>query len=202
MNPVEYAHESYAVSRRVRVLSEHFARVIPPNGSLLDVGCGDGHLTARLAQMRPDLKIRGTDVMVRSETAIEVTPFDGVTLPEPDRSVDTVLLVDVLHHAQDPQALLEESARVARHHLVIKDHRLKGLLASQTLRFMDRIGNARFDVALPHHYWTEDQWRIAFERLHLSVESMTRTVGLYPTPLSWFFDRDLHFIARLGFSRS
>ena len=77
----------------MRVLSEHFSRIIATDASILDVGCGDGLLTARLAQMRPDLKVRGTDVLVRPETAIEVTPFDGVTLPEADQSFDTVLLL-------------------------------------------------------------------------------------------------------------
>ena len=202
MKPIEYAHSNYTASRRVRVLSEHFSRIIPADASILDVGCGDVLLSARLAQIRPDLNVRGTDILVRPETAIEVAPFDGVTLPEADGSFDTVLLVDVLHHAEDPAALLAEATRVARHHLVIKDHRLKGLFASQTLRFMDRVGNARFDVALPHHYWTESQWRVAFDRLHLNVESMTQSIGLYPAPFSWFFDRSLHFIARLGLGGS
>ena len=198
MNPIEHAHAGYTASRRTQILAERFADLVAPNASLLDVGCGDGSLTAQLAQRRPDLTVRGTDVLVRSETAIEVTPFDGLHLPDSDQSVDTVMLVDVLHHADDPKALLTEATRVARRHLLIKDHRLEGWFAHPTLRFMDRVGNARFGVELPYHYWTEAEWFSAFEELHLRVESITRSLGLYPGPLGWFFDRGLHFIARLG----
>src|SRR5271157_866255 len=35
-------HNKLAFSRRVRVLSEHFARLVPRGASVLDVGCGDG----------------------------------------------------------------------------------------------------------------------------------------------------------------
>ena len=62
------------------------------------------------------------------------------------------MFVDVLHHTEDPMALLGEAVRVARKTIVVKDHTLNGFLAGPTLHFLDRVGNARHDVALPYNY--------------------------------------------------
>lgn len=198
MNLFERAHAGYAAARRVNVLAEHFAPLLPQGASLLDVGCGDGQLTHLISRQRPDLSVRGIDVQLRPHAAIDVSAFDGEHIPAPDGSVDAVLFVDVLHHADDPTALLAEAVRVTRHHVLIKDHRLDGPLAGATLRFMDRVGNERFGVALPYEYWPESRWRETWRELGLAVEHFTRDVGLYPPPFSWAFDRGLHFIARLG----
>lgn len=198
MNVAERAHAGFAAARRVRVLAEHFARLAPDGASLLDVGCGDGQLTAELGRLRPDLRLRGIDVQVRPDAVIAVDPFDGERIPAADRSYDSVLFVDVLHHAEQPADLLAEGVRVARRCILIKDHRLDGALAGATLRFMDRVGNARHGVALPYHYWSESQWRAAWISLGLRIESISRSIGLYPMPLSLVFDRGLHFVARLS----
>ncbi len=195
---MERAHGSYAAMRRVRVLSDHFAHLIPNRASVLDVGCGDGALSRHLVKLRPDLELRGMDVHVRPDTQITVEAFDGKRIPCADQSYDAVLFVDVLHHAERPEALLAEGVRVARRHVLIKDHRLDGLLAGPTLRFMDRVGNARHAVALPYHYWPEVRWREVWIDLGLAVENFSRDVGLYPPPLSLLFDRGLHFVARLA----
>jgi len=194
----ERAHAGYAAARRVRVLADHLARLAPRDASVLDVGCGDGALTRRLGDLRPDLRMRGIDVQVRPEAEVPVAPFDGVHVPFADGEYDAVLFVDVIHHATRPEALLAEGVRVARSHVLIKDHRLDGLLAGPTLRFMDRVGNARHGVALPYHYWPEARWRAIWADLGLDVEAFSRDLHLYPPPFSWLFDRGLHFVARLG----
>jgi hypothetical protein len=109
-----------------------------------------------------------------------------------------LLFVDVLHHSTEPETLLREAARVARRHLVIKDHDQSGLLADPTLRFMDRVGNERFGVDLPYNYWPLSRWRSEWQAMGLVEEEIRRRLGLYPWPASWLFDRSLHFIARLG----
>jgi len=194
----ERVHARHTAARRVRVLADHLARIAPHDASVLDVGCGDGALTHRLATLRPDLRLRGVDVLVRPEAVVDVTPFDGERLPFAADAFDAVLFVDVLHHAERPEALLGEGVRVARRHLLVKDHRLEGPLAGPTLRFMDRVGNARHGVALPHNYWPEARWRDVFAELGLGVESFSRRLGLYPPPFSLLFDRGLHFLARLA----
>ena len=120
-------------------------------------------------------------------------------IPRNNASVDVVMFVDVLHHTDDPMILLREARRVARRAVVIKDHTLNGLLARQTLRLMDRVGNARYGVALPYNYWTHEKWLESFMKLGLQVGVWATDLGLYPWPARWFFDRSLHFVARLDF---
>ncbi len=197
MSTVQAIHELYVASRRARCLSAHFARLIPQNSSVLDVGCGDGEIAWLIGQERPDLRIRGVDVLVRNQTRVPVDPYDGQTLPLADHSVDVVTLIDVLHHCEQPVAVLREAARVARQAIVIKDHNLCGFGAKTTLRFMDWVGNHRYGVALPYHYLRPDQWTSAFGDLDLKVQSYCRNLGLYPFPANHVFERGLHFIARL-----
>jgi SAM-dependent methyltransferase len=184
-------------ARRVLVLAQHLADIAPRGARLLDVGCGDGSIDSLMMERRPDLSIEGIDVLVRPQTRIPVRAFDGKHLPYPDGSFDAVSFVDVLHHADDARALLREAARVSRGCVLIKDHLLEGLLAAPTLRLMDWVGNARHGVVLPYHYWSREQWDACFSGLSLAVGEWRSTLGLYPPPLNWVFERSLHFIARL-----
>src|SRR5690606_11978895 len=131
---------------------------VSESATVVDVGCGDGQLGALLQQARPDIALKGVDVLVRPNTFIPVSPFDGHRLPFDDDSVGAVLLVDVLHHCDDPTGLLRDCARVARDAIIIKDHLADGFLAVPTLRVMDFVGNAGHGVALPYNYWTREQW--------------------------------------------
>src|SRR5689334_3260350 len=72
---------------------------------VLDVGCGDGTIDALIQQKRPDVSIRGVDVLLRPATRIPVDLFDGKKFPFDDGSFDTCLFVDVLHHTTDPLIL-------------------------------------------------------------------------------------------------
>src|SRR5215467_1811993 len=62
-------HGVFGHPRRVRVLAEHAARLIPRDAHVLDVGTGDGLLAATLANCRPDIRIEGCDVLVRPNTS-------------------------------------------------------------------------------------------------------------------------------------
>lgn len=198
MNTAERLHQAYGGNRRLEALARHLAPLLPERASVLDVGCGDGALDERIGGARPDVEISGIDVLVRPETRIPVTSFDGRAIPHPDDAFDAVVLVDVLHHCDDPEALLAEAVRVARRCVLLKDHIASGPVSRALLRFMDDVGNRRFDVALPHNYWEEPRWRDAFERLGLTVETWETDLRLYPGPLDWIFGGSLHFVARLG----
>jgi SAM-dependent methyltransferase len=150
-----------------------------------------------LQAKRPDLSIRGIDVLPRDRTHIPVEVFDGRVIPFDDQSFDTVLFSDVLHHTADPAVLLREARRVALHSVLIKDHNRNGLAAGARLRFMDWVGNARFGVALPYNYWRENQWRTAWQQIGLCPERLITNLGLYPMPANSVFGARLHFVALL-----
>lgn len=190
-------HGRYVHDRRIRVLTDRIASLIPPNARVLDVGSGDGLLAAGIRRRRPDTMIRGIDVLVRPQTHIPVDAFDGRNIPYADRSFDVVMCVDVLHHTPDPMVLLREAARTAKWAIVLKDHDCSRPLAIPTLRFMDRVGNARHGVALPYNYWPRRQWQEAFKSLGLFVASWTEDLGLYPAPASLLFGGTLQFMAVL-----
>ncbi len=191
-------HSRFVQTRRVAVLRQWVERLLPRlTASVLDVGSGNGLLLSLVAQARPELAVAGIDVLPHAHSYIPVTLFDGKRIPHGDQSFDAVLLIDVLHHTDDPAALLAEASRVARHCLIIKDHLLEGWLAAERLKFLDYFGNAAYGVALPYNFWTRQQWDAAFAKLGLAVREQQTDLKLYP----WFADRvfgtSLHFVARL-----
>jgi SAM-dependent methyltransferase len=190
-------HGRFVHTRRVDVLAGHLAAAIPANSSVLDVGTGDGWIASVVAGRRPDLTISGIDVLERTRTHVPVRVFDGVHIPYPNRSVDAVMFVDVLHHTNDPLILLKEAHRVSRKAIVVKDHCRDGLLSGATLRFMDWIGNAPHGVVLPYNYWSTREWEAGFRALGLQPLYWDRTLQLYPKAVRWLFERSLHFIAVL-----
>jgi len=197
MKTIDRIHGGYVFRRRVSVLTRYLAELLPAGARALDVGCGDGMIDRLIMTARPDVVIRGVDVLLRGETHIPVTAFDGKALPFDDDAFDAVMFVDVLHHTDDPAVLLAEAARVARAAVIVKDHTRNGLAAGATLRYMDRVGNKRHGVVLPYNYWPRKQWHAAFAELHLTPTVWHRRLRIYPFWADWLFGRSLHFIARL-----
>jgi SAM-dependent methyltransferase len=198
MNLLEWAHASRVHPRRVAVLSGIVAEMLPPGASVLDVGCGDGLITAAIMKLRPDISITGLDVVARPRAIVPVQVFDGLTIPIDAKSVDVVIFIDVVHHAAEQERLIMDAAQIARKAVIVKDHLLDGFMAGETLKFMDMVGNRRHGVALPYHYWTESKWRSAFDSAGLVIEHWETDLGLYPFPLSLVFGRSLHFVTKLA----
>lgn len=196
-------HRKVIGPRRARVLTKHLLEALPEDcASLLDVGCGDGAIGRLMRAENARLRVTGVETHERPTCRIPVQHYDGARLPLDDDSRDVVMLIDVLHHADDPAVLLREAARVARRAVLVKDHVREGILAKTTLRFMDGVGNHGTGVAVPGVYWTRAQWAKLFRALPADVELYRGALGLYAWPISPVFDRSLHFIARLGLARA
>ena len=197
MDTIGTLHNKLLFNRRAEILAERFASLLPHNASVLDIGCGDGLVSSIVQAKRPDLTIRGVDVLPRRESHIPVEMFDGVQVPYPDGAFDVVLFSDVLHHTENPGALQREAYRLARQYVLIKDHNRNGLFAGLRLRLMDWAGNARFGIALPYNYWTKARWQEEWSCIGLQPERSVTRLHLYPPPVDWVFGAKLHFITLL-----
>ncbi|MGH7278543.1 MAG: class I SAM-dependent methyltransferase, partial [Candidatus Rokuibacteriota bacterium] len=84
---------------------------------ILDLGAGEAYVAAALAP--------------RWTCAVDVGPFrrapgryvvyDGGRLPFPDGAFDTTLLLLVLHHCADADAVLDEACRVTRRRVIVTE---------------------------------------------------------------------------------
>jgi SAM-dependent methyltransferase len=197
MKWIDSLHEAGVHPRRTRVLAEAASALLPRNLRVLDVGCGDGLLALTLSKLRPDLVIKGVEAFPRATCRIPVVGFDGLNLPYPPGAFDACLLIDVLHHADRPAALLAEVARVGSGRVILKDHLREGFAAGPCLRFMDVVGNRRHGVALPFTYFNSGEWEHIFAECNLRAVSRNPVGNLYPFPANLVFGRRLNFVALL-----
>jgi SAM-dependent methyltransferase len=85
--------------------------------SVVDLGCGLGGYSKVLGER--GLDVRAFDVVPEYveravELGVRAEVFDGDRLPLEDDSVDTVFLLEVIEHLDEPARLLSEAHRVAR----------------------------------------------------------------------------------------
>src|SRR5829696_6962170 len=95
----------------VDFVAEHAGR------SVLDLGCGLGGYSRALAERGFDVRALDVvpDYVERARSiGVEAELYDGDTIPLGDGAVDTVMLLEVLEHLDDPAQLLGEARRVAR----------------------------------------------------------------------------------------
>ena len=198
---ITYIHENLIFPARIKNLSAALGKRLPIGSSLLDVGCGDGQLAELLHQQRQLKRVEGVDVLLRPNVAIPAIHFNGTHIPYPDRSWDYVMAVDVLHHAEQQQALLHDMLRVADKGVLIKDHLCENQLDYWLLRKMDNVGNERHGVAVPGKYFSKSDWLQLFTLENSSVAYFCSSFRLYPWPLSFVFGRKLHCIIMLHLNR-
>lgn len=113
-----------------RRIAADIATLVPPDATVLDVGCGPGHLPIELARRAPGLRVTGLDLdeamIARAQANADRLPVpyaasrptfvvgDVGALPFPDASFDAVVTTFSMHHWSDPEAGLREIRRVLR----------------------------------------------------------------------------------------
>ncbi len=96
-----------------------------PSGPLVDLGCGTGMFSRRLARELPDAQVIGVDVSkpmleeAIAQTREDAVPIDFVRaevpgLPLQNASVSALLHVGSLHYIADVKGLLSEVARTLK----------------------------------------------------------------------------------------
>jgi SAM-dependent methyltransferase len=133
-----------------RAVLEH----LPPQGKLLDVGCGEGYLLALARQARPDLDLVGLDhderrlALARRALAGEprVSLLDGDLREHDLPPADLITCLDVLHY-MPPDQQDEALARMVSvlgpgGLLLIRDGHADGGLRSRLLRWSEHVAVA------------------------------------------------------------
>lgn len=186
------------MGRRARRLANVMSEVIPSNCRVLDVGSGNGRLSEEILSRRSDLAIQGLEVLEWPEQRIATELFDGVSIPYDDASWDICMASDVLHHSKNPMLLLSEMARVARTGLVVKDHVADSRFDQVLLSLLDWAGNRGYGIENTYEYWSWTRWVDAFSSLGLDMVQKHSSLSLYPIPVTWILDRNLHFVVHLN----
>lgn len=108
-------------------------------GKVLSVGCGNGEIDFLLnCKYIYGLEIRNINCM------IPLTVYGGETIPYPDKSFDTVIFVNSLHHYKNKDATKEaikEAKRVAIKKIIIVDHAVNNFLMKLIVGLYDFIAN-------------------------------------------------------------
>jgi len=107
-------------------LHELFTRAAPD--SVLDVGCGEGVLSARWAEQLGSGRVVGIDLEdpklraeweTRQRANLEFRAMSAEHLPFGDDEFDLAAAIEVLEHVPDPEQTLAEMVRVAARHVLV-----------------------------------------------------------------------------------
>ncbi len=104
---------------------------------ILDLGAGDGMLALEIKKQL-DKEVVLVDIVDYNYTDLPLILYKPEEkIPLADEEVDTTILYTVLHHASDPQHLLNEATRITRKRLII----IEGYIEEEDIR----ITNCFFD---------------------------------------------------------
>jgi len=171
--------ESRLLARFRAGLTRELQRLAP--GSVLDAGCGEGVVTAWIAQALPGARVAGVearaeavDLARRRNPELALQKGDLYGLPFDDGSFEVVVATEVLEHLDRPQDALRELVRVASGHVVLtvphEPFFRGGNLARG--RYLARLGST------PGHQGT---WgRRGLRRLVAAEAEPVRWVSLFP----------------------
>jgi SAM-dependent methyltransferase len=174
MTPAESRSEVFTNWMRLnarRRLEKIQAHVV--GKSLLDVGAAEGW-AGEWAQAQLGLQVDLVDVVDLNRTDLPLHLYDGRHLPFPDKSYDTVMLLLVLHHCDDPSRVLAESVRVARKRIIITESICRTRAGRAFLTFLDKGFNGfRSTGAMSPalHFKTVREWRVFFTQHGLASKA-------------------------------
>ena len=150
--------------QKARKIAKHCSNYV--KGDVLDVGAGRC-LIAKEIQDVYKVKVTCIDVNDLNETSLDLIVYDGKSIPFRNNRFDNVLLVYVLHHCEDPIAVLKECKRVCKSGgkiIIFEDF---GFIWFTYL--MDIIANKLHNVATPLNFKTEKEWKYIFKDNGLNI---------------------------------
>lgn len=182
IGPLRWALHRLAVWRvkeKLVAIGSH----LDPADRVLDVGAGNCVLCQQFRQRGYDIVPLDVENLSFVHGIVPVV-YDGTAFPFGDDSFDVVLLITVLHHTRDPDAVLAEATRVARRIIVIEEI-YENAFEKYTTYAIDSLFNLEF-FAHPRSNRTDAGWRVAFQNLGLDVSTAV-------------YSRSLRFLRRVTY---
>ncbi len=155
-----------ALESRAEQITQHFADQISEKSRVLDLGGGWGFYADPLKRRGHESLI--LDVVKPGYQRAPVVLYDGSRIPFPDKSFDVTVLVTMLHHVPDPEALFREVRRVTRQKVVVVEDLYHHTAGRWWTICRDRILNVEF-MAHPHQFRTDGGWREFFKTAGFKV---------------------------------
>jgi len=176
----KYGSTNPVVRRLMRgfhaALDDLWAQAAPE--SLLDVGCGEGVLTAEWAERLGDGRVVGLDLddpklraewEKRARPNLEFRASEGDELPFARDEFDVACAIEVLEHVPDPERTLAEMTRVARRYVLVSVPREPLWRGLNLLRgaYVRQLGNTPGHV----NHWSKPAF-LDFANRHGQIEAI------------------------------
>lgn len=151
-------------------------------GRVLEVGCGEGHITQFVHDRLPQAELFALDLDAELVGQTEgrcpqaqCVVGDAQALPWPDGHFDLVLGIEVLEHVPDPARAVAEMARVSRRYIIasVPNEPLWRVLNLARGAYIAGLGNTPGHI----NHWGARGFRRLMER-HFDIIDLTR-------PLPW-----------------
>ena len=157
-----------ALEKRAEKIVQLFEKQIPQGSRVLDLGGGWGFYAEPLKQRGHEHLV--LDVVSPGYQKAPVVLYDGFKIPFPDQSFDVTILVTMLHHVPDPQALFKEVRRVTRQKVVVVEDLYHHAAGRFWTLCRDRFLNVEF-MEHPHQFRKDGEWREFFKVSGFEVSS-------------------------------
>lgn len=169
------------VRSRSEIVVQRIISYLRDSTNIIDIGSGTGDVAFLLGKRGK--KITPVDVGdFHGPRLVKTTIYDGKTLPFPNRSFDTALLLMVMHHTPDPEVVFSEAARVAKEVVIIETSYTNPVNKFFTV-VSDAIGNLRIE-AFWNSYKTDSEWRKFFTnhgfKIIVSHKFNDKNLGVIP----------------------
>jgi len=161
-----FAHRALEV--RAEKMVRLFEKQIPRGSRILDLGGGWGFYAEPLKKGGHEHLV--LDVVNPGYQKAPVVLYDGSKIPFPDESFDVTILVTMLHHVPDPQALFKEVRRVTRQQVIVVEDLYHHAVGRFWTICRDRLLNIEF-ATHPHQFRKDGAWREFFKAAGFEVSS-------------------------------
>lgn len=163
---------------------------------LLDLGAGEGWVIQALLARAPGRWACAVDVGAFGLIPGPYVVYDGERLPFRDGAFDTTLLSLALHHAENPEVVLDEAVRVTRHRLLVVESIYRNRYERVCLDLLDARLNRhrhRGTMNVPLAFRRPDEWLALFVARGLRVAATSslgsRLERLVHHPFLWALDK-------------